>query len=145
MNKLVIEGIKNNATLQDDSNDFLKVLLAKRNSLPDLRESKVSPACIEGHALYPDLVRVNGVSAMQISEQSWFVNQSLNENSQTVVSVSFETTVFSSKRISPGLLRIFLQKQRSFIFARGIVYVLRQFRKVTQMDLGPSQIHPVSL
>ena len=90
VNKLVIEGIKNNATLQDDSNDFLKVLLAKRNSLPDLRESKVSPACIEGHALYPDLVRVNGVSAMQISEQSWFVNQSLNENSQTVVSVSFE-------------------------------------------------------
>lgn len=66
-------------------------LLARRNAVPLTVISRTSPACLEGEARFPELVRLNGETAAQpLSKRGWYADVPLTAGADTVATVSYE-------------------------------------------------------
>ena len=71
--------------------DWIDRLLRISNSIsPDRLKSFVSPACLEGTARYPSLVRCSSGTAMLLPNQGWYCNVPLQPGSETATSLTFE-------------------------------------------------------
>jgi regulation of enolase protein 1 (concanavalin A-like superfamily) len=95
-NKLRLEQVRLVRVTGPDENgngmaDWAERRLQALNTLDTSAVNLISPACLEGRAYVPDLVRVGGANAVPAPSGRWYANVELSADEPTAVEVDYES------------------------------------------------------
>ncbi|MBF0196313.1 MAG: chitobiase/beta-hexosaminidase C-terminal domain-containing protein [Planctomycetes bacterium] len=90
-----------NDSNSDGIADWLEDRLEQNTALTSTFSSLTSPMCLEGIALFPNMVKVNGANAKILTRNSWYSDVKLNSSTPTIVEAEFQN---GAKKIQSSII-----------------------------------------
>ncbi|MGE4301853.1 MAG: PA14 domain-containing protein, partial [Victivallaceae bacterium] len=96
VDRIDISAVRSLAEGENATAELVASVLQGRNTVADKTSSRTSPAHIEGNAKYPELAKVNGNEAVQLSGGKWYAEFALSPTAATSAEIAFENGGYST-------------------------------------------------
>ncbi|MBF0196983.1 MAG: hypothetical protein HQL32_04705 [Planctomycetes bacterium] len=91
VDSLTFKKIESEDVNSNGIKDWIDIKVSQECTFNDISSSKTSPACIEGKALFPELMSIStGAEVLKSNNQQWYANLTLDHQSEVDFTISFQ-------------------------------------------------------